>query len=261
VTAEEETGRLEGASGGGALAYARLPGAGPAVVFLGGFRSDMQGSKALALRDWCAARGREFLRFDYAGHGASDGDFEAGSIGAWAADAALVLERLVRAPGAVLVGSSMGGWIALLLALRQPARVRGLLGIAAAPDFTEALMWPAFSEAQRAELMARGVLHLPSQYGPPTPITRTLIEDGRRQLVMAGGAPVPLAVPVRLLQGMADPDVPWRHALRLMEALAGTDAQLTLVKDGDHRLSRPQDLALLTRVLEALLQDLPAEAG
>jgi pimeloyl-ACP methyl ester carboxylesterase len=255
----EEAGRLPRPAGGGALAYARLPGAGPAVVFLTGFRSDMEGSKALALRDFCAARGQEFLRFDYSGHGASDGVFEEGCIGDWAADAVIALDHLTRAQEVVLVGSSMGGWIALLLALRRPARVRGLVGIAPAPDFTETLMWPAFTEAQRGQLLREGVLHLPSQYGEPTPITRRLIEDGRNHLLLGG--PIPLQIPVRVLQGMEDPDVPWRHALRLTEALASGDVQLALIKDGDHRLSRPAELALLARTLEALLQDLSAPAA
>lgn len=241
----EETGRLDGR-----LAYARLPGRGPGVVFLGGFRSDMQGSKALALRDHCAARGQAFLRFDYSGHGASAGRFEDGTIGQWAADAATVLDRLTDGPQ-ILVGSSMGGWIALLLARAQPTRVAGFIGIAPAPDFTEALMWPAFTEAQRATILREGVLHLNSAYGEPTPITRALIEDGARQGVLA--APIPLPAPVRILQGMADPDVPWRHAIRLMETLDCTDARLTLVKDGDHRLSRPQDLRLLAQTLDQLL--------
>ena len=236
---------------GVALAWAALPGTGPTIVFLGGFRSDMEGSKAIHLRDHCAARGRAFLRLDYSGHGISGGDFEAGTIGAWAKDAALVIEA--QAPGpVVLVGSSMGGWIALLLARRWgEARVRALLGIAAAPDFTEALMPDGFTEAEQAALIRDGVLRRPSEYGDPIPITLRLLTEGRNHLLLSG--PIPYAGPVRLLQGMADPDVPWRHALRIMEALPGPDAELTLIKDGDHRLSRPQDLALLTRTLEAVI--------
>jgi len=232
------------------LAFAALPGTGPTVVFLGGFHSDMEGSKALHLRDHCAARGRAFLRLDYSGHGSSGGVFEEGTIGAWAGDAALVIEA--RAPGpVVLVGSSMGGWIALLLARRWgEARVRGLIGIAAAPDFTELLIRPALTAEHRATLARDGVLREPSEYGDPIPITQRLLADGAENLVLPG--PIPYAGPVRLLQGMADPDVPWGHALRIMEALPGPDAELTLIKDGDHRLSRPQDLALLVRVLEAL---------
>jgi len=241
----EETGRLDGR-----LAYARLPGLGPGVVFLPGFRSDMQGSKALALRDHCAAQGRALLRFDYSGHGESAGRFEDGTIGAWAADAIDAFDALTSGPQ-VLIGSSMGGWIALLLARARPERVAGLIGIAPAPDFTQALMWPAFSEAQRQTIMQAGVLHLPSEYGEPTPVTRALIEDGKRHAML--DAPIPLTCPVRILQGMQDPDVPWRHALRLVEALQGNDVRLHLVKDGDHRLSRPEDLRLLEETLESLL--------
>ena len=250
----EETGRLEGR-----LAWARLPGRGPGVVFLPGFRSDMQGSKALALRAHRAARGRAFLRFDYSGHGESAGRFEDGTIGQWAADAVAVLDALTEGPQ-VLVGSSMGGWIALLVARARAARFAGLVGIAPAPDFTEALMWPAFDAATRAALLRDGVIHLPSQYGDPTPVTRALIEDGARQSVLGG--PIPLRCPVRILQGMRDPDVPWRHALRLVEALEGEDVRLHLIKDGDHRLSREQDLELLSQTLDALLGDnLPAHPG
>jgi pimeloyl-ACP methyl ester carboxylesterase len=241
----EETGRLDDR-----LAYARLAGRGPGVVFLGGFRSDMQGAKALALRGHCAARGQAFLRFDYSGHGASAGRFEDGTVGQWAADARAVLDALTEGPQ-ILVGSSMGGWIALLLGRARPGRVAGFLGIAPAPDFTEALMWPAFTNDQRDTIIRDGVLHLDSAYGAPTPITRALIEDGARQGVL--GAPVRVHGPVRILQGMADPDVPWRHAVRLMEALEGPDARLILVKDGDHRLSRPEDLRLLTQTLDQML--------
>lgn len=243
---KEESGRL-----GDRLAYAKLAGAQPGVVFLPGFRSDMQGSKALALREHCAATGRALLRFDYSGHGASEGRFEDGTIGQWAADAIAALDALTEGPQ-VLVGSSMGGWIALLMARARPARVAGLIGIAPAPDFTETLMWPAFTEAQRAEIMQRGVLHLPSEYGDPTPITRALIEDGKRQNVL--GAPIPIGGPVRILQGMRDPDVPWRHALRVVDAIAGDDVRLHLIKDGDHRLSRPEDLRLLTQTLDQMLE-------
>ncbi|WP_426957277.1 alpha/beta hydrolase [Muricoccus radiodurans] len=232
------------------LAWAALPGTGPAVVFLGGFRSDMEGTKAIHLRDACAARGRAFLRLDYSGHGASGGDFEDGTIGAWAEDAALVIGACAPGP-VVLVGSSMGGWIALLLTRRWgETRVRGLIGLAAAPDFTEALIPAELTEADRATLARDGVLRRPSAYGEPIPITARLLEEGRDQLLL--GAPISFAGPVRLLQGMADPDVPWQHALRIVSALAGADVQLTLIKDGDHRLSRPEDLALLTRTLDAL---------
>lgn len=244
----EETGTIPAADGT-PLAYRRQAGAGPGVVFLGGFHSDMTGSKAEYLAGWCAARGRGFLRFDYAGHGSSGGRFEDGTIGRWAADAETALTRLAEGPQ-VLVGSSMGGWIALLLALRHPARVAGLVGIAAAPDFTEELMWAQMPPEVRAEIAERGAWHRPSEYGPPYPITRALIEDGRRNLLLGG--PIRLGCPVRLLQGQADPDVPWQHALRLAEQVEGPDVEVTLVKNGDHRLSTPSDLALLGRTLGAL---------
>jgi pimeloyl-ACP methyl ester carboxylesterase len=241
----EITGRLDGR-----LAYAKLRGSGPGIVFLPGFRSDMQGAKALALRDHCAARGQAMLRLDYSGHGESAGRFEDGTIGQWAADAIAIFDALAEGPQ-ILVGSSMGGWIALLLARARPDRIAGLIGLASAPDFTAKLMWPAFTDAQRDAIIDHGVLHLPSQYGEPTPITRALIEDGRRHAVL--DAPIPLACPVRILQGMRDPDVPWRHALALVEAIQGDDVRLHLIKDGDHRLSRPEDLRLLAETLDSLL--------
>jgi pimeloyl-ACP methyl ester carboxylesterase len=244
----EERGRIAAADGT-ELAYARRAGAGPVVVFLPGFRSDMEGTKALALDAWAARNGRAMLRFDYAGHGASGGWFEDGTIGRWADDAATAFDRLSEGP-AVLVGSSMGGWIALLLALRRPERVAGLVGIAAAPDFTETLIWPELSFEQRAALMTEGRILLPSEYGDPTPVTRALIEDGRRHLLL--DAPIGLHCPVRLLHGQRDPDVPWQVSLLLAERIAGDDVRLHLVKDGDHRLSRPSDLALLETVVAEL---------
>jgi pimeloyl-ACP methyl ester carboxylesterase len=241
---QEETGHL------GHLAYRRLRGRGPGVVFLGGFNSDMTGSKAGYLAEWCAARGSAFLRFDYSGHGASGGRFEEGTIGRWLADSLAVFDALTEGPQ-ILVGSSMGGWLALLLALRRQARVAGLLGIAPAPDFTEELMWAEFPEEVRQTILRDGVWHRPSEYGAPYPITRALIEDGRNHLLLRG--PIALEMPVRILQGQRDDAVPWRHALRIAEALTGTDVQVTLVKGGDHRLSTPADLSLLGQTLAALL--------
>ncbi len=246
----EQTGRLDRGDGVG-LAWAKLPGRDPTLVFLPGFRSDMTGSKALALRDWCAAEGRAMLRLDYSGHGASDGAFADGTIGAWADDACRVIAALTTGP-LVLVGSSMGGWIALLAALAMPQRVAALVGIAAAPDFTEALIWAALPPPQRVLLLREGVLFLPSQYGEPTPITRALIEDGRRHLLLTGGE-IPLECPVRLLHGQLDPDVPWETAPRLAAKLRGADVQVTLVKDAEHRLSRPQDILLLIRTVAAVM--------
>lgn len=232
------------------LAYDRIPGNGTGIVFLGGFNSDMTGSKAEFLAGWCAARGTPFLRFDYSGHGASEGRFVDGTIGRWADDAAAVIAAQAEGPQ-ILVGSSMGGWIALLLAARGRVAPRGLVGIAPAPDFTEDLMWADFTPDQRTTIERDGVWHRPSDYGDPYPITRALIEDGRNHLLLR--APLPIAAPVRILQGQRDPDVPWRHALRIAEALTTDDVRIHLVKDGDHRLSRPQDLALLAETLAPLL--------
>jgi pimeloyl-ACP methyl ester carboxylesterase len=237
--------------GGRRLAYARTPGTGPGVMFLGGFRSDMTGTKAMFLEDWARARERAFLRFDYGGHGASSGDFEAGSIGAWAADAAAALDALTEGPQ-ILVGSSMGGWIALLLALRRPGRIAGIVGVAAAPDFTEDSMWAGMDAAQRARLLAEGRLETPSEYSPePYVITRRLIEDGRDQLVLR--APLKLACPLRLLHGTADADVDVSVALRLLAHAEAPDLRLTLVKGADHRFSAAANLALIAATIEDLV--------
>ena len=187
------------------LSWASLPGSTPTVVFLPGFRSDMNGSKALDLAEFCADRGQAMLRLDYSGHGESGGRFEDGTIGRWTADALAVIDQTVG--DIVLVGSSMGGWIALLTALARPGRVVGLLGIAAAPDFTERLMWQAMAPAERIALQRDGVLPVPSQYGDAYPITLQLIEEGREHLLL--DAPIGLNCPVRLLHGQQDPDVPW----------------------------------------------------
>jgi pimeloyl-ACP methyl ester carboxylesterase len=219
-------------------------------VWLSGYRSDMSGSKALALDAFAADHGHGCIRFDYSGHGLSGGKFTNGTISRWLDEALAVLDH-VKPKRIVLVGSSMGGWIALLLALRQRERVAGLIGIAAAPDFTTRIEAALPPEA-RAAMAREGVWHRPSAYGDPYPITRALIEDGRRHLLLQAG--VPLGIPVRLLQGQRDPDVPWEHALRIAEAIEGPDVQVVLVKDGDHRLSRPQDLRLLRRVLGAMLE-------
>ena len=238
---------------GVALAWVRTPGRGPTTVFLPGFRSDMTGTKAMLAEAFCAEHGIACLRLDYSGHGASGGAFADGTIGRWTDDVLVLIDQLTEGP-LVLVGSSMGGWIALLAALARPERVAGLIGIAAAPDFTEELMWQAMMPDERARLQRDGVLHLPSQYGDPTPVTAALIADGRTRLLL--DRPIPLRCPVRLLHGQRDPDVPWQTALRLAERLQSDDVQATLIKDGDHRLSRPSDLALLRRALgELLLQD------
>jgi pimeloyl-ACP methyl ester carboxylesterase len=239
-------------SDGRTIAYhrteaAREGSARPGVVFLGGFGSDMTGSKATALEDWAVASGRAFLRFDYTGHGASSGRFEDGCIGDWLRDAADVLARLTEGPQ-VLVGSSMGGWIALLLARAHPERVAGLVGVAAAPDFTEALIWQGLSEAERETLLRDGRLLQPNRYAPePRVITRRLVEDGRDHLVLS--APLALPFPVALLHGTADADVPVALGLRLLDHLSAPRATLTLVRGGDHRLSEPDDLALLAQTV------------
>jgi hypothetical protein len=234
------------------LAWRRVAGAGPTVVWLGGFRSDMAGTKAQALADWAQARGRAYVRFDYFGHGESSGAFERGAITRWREDALAVLAELV-AGEAVLVGSSMGGWLACLTAMAAPGRVRAMVLVAPAPDFTEKLMAPEIPPQGRADLAANGVWYRPSLYGEPYPITRTLLEDGARWSILPG--PVPIEVPVRILQGGADPDVPWTHALELAQALNGEDVVFTLVKDGDHRLSRPQDIARLIAAVEEVVGD------
>jgi pimeloyl-ACP methyl ester carboxylesterase len=232
------------------LAYHRLRGHGPTVLFCGGYTSDMTGTKALALERWCRARGRACVRFDYSGHGRSDGRFADGTIGAWTDDALAIVDR-VAPPGPLLVvGSSMGGWIMLLTALARPERVRALLGIAAAPDFTEDLLLPGASEAQRRDLARQGFWLQPSAYDAPYPVTAALLEDGRRHLLLH--APIAIGCPVHLLHGQRDPDVPWQTALRLAERLQSEDVTIELIKAGDHRLSSKADLARITAALERL---------
>jgi len=249
----EERGRLDRGDGV-ELAWIKAAGRGPTVVFLPGFRSDMAGEKATYLAAFCAARGTALLRFDYSGHGSSDGRFDEGSIGRWAEDTLTVIDRQTEGK-LLLVGSSMGGWIALLVAVRRPERLAGLLGIAAAPDFTETLMWQAMTQAEQARLMSEGSLTVETVPDPPLIITRHLIEEGRKHLLL--GAPIPISCPVRLLHGQQDQDVPWETSLRTAERIAGADVRLTLIKDGGHRLSRPQDL----RLLSSTLADLLAENG
>lgn len=236
---------------GPALAYRHAAGEGPTVVFLPGFKSDMEGSKALALHAHCRMTGQALLRLDYSGHGASQGQFEEGGIGQWKADALAIIDAVTQGP-LILVGSSMGGWIALLAALARPERVKALIGIAAAPDFTEDLMWRSYSDDIRREIMETGVYMEPSDYGEPLPITRRLIEDGRRHLLLE--RPIALTCPVHLIQGMRDPDVPWGTAMRILEKLQSDDVELTLVKAGDHRLSEPHDLARLTAALDRMTE-------
>jgi len=237
--------------GGATIAYHRLPGSAPGVVFLGGFRSDMTGTKALFLADFCGRRGQAFVRFDYFGHGASSGDATLGTMGDWTEDAIAVLDSLTEGPQ-ILVGSSMGGWIMLLVALARIERVHALIGIAAAPDFTEDLILPHLTAPQRRELRESGAVTLPSEYDPGGYTYRLeFFEDGRRRLVMRG--PIALGCPVRLLHGMRDEAVPWQTSLVLAERLESRDVIVTLMKDGDHRLSSEADLARLGRTLDELV--------
>jgi pimeloyl-ACP methyl ester carboxylesterase len=242
---------------GARIAYRRVPPPAPdrrpGIVFLSGFASDMTGTKGAALEAWAQARARTMLRFDYSGHGQSSGAFRNGTIGRWTGDALAALDRLTQGPQ-ILVGSSMGGWIMLLVALARPDRIAGLVGIAAAPDFTEDLMWAQMQEPTRARLMTEGVILQPSQYqDAPMEISRALIEDGRRHLLLRG--PIDIHCPVRLFHGLADPDVPWSTSTRLAEHLTGADVTVTLIKDGDHRQSREGDLRRIFAAVEELSRE------
>ena len=241
-------------SEGPALAYALEPGTGPLVVWLGGFKSDMAGTKAEALAAWARARDRAFLRFDYSGHGQSEGDFIDFRISQARQDVLDILAAVAPRKDLLLIGSSMGGWMTLLAALALKERVKAMLLIAPAPDFTAKLMEPAFDDAARRDLRETGVWMRPSLYEEAYPITQAFLDDGRRWSVL--DAAVPFDGPVRILQGQLDPDVPWRHALLTAEKITSPDVQIRLIKDGDHRLSRPQDIALLLRELEALLAEI-----
>jgi len=235
------------------IAVRARAGAGPGLFWLGGFNSDMKGTKAQALDSWAAERGRACLRFDYSGHGESGGKFVDGTIGRWLEDSVAVFTQFCRGPQ-VVVGSSMGGWMALLLAREiakraMDASLAGLVLIAPAPYFTEELMWKGFSPEIRREIEHKGVWLRPSEYGEPYPITRDLIEDGRNHLLL--GRAIEIGCPVHILQGAQDPDVPWQHALALAHRLPAEDVVLTMIQDGDHRLSRPQDIA---RILAAVAE-------
>ena len=236
------------------LAYVATPGEGPGIVFLGGFKSDMTGTKAVHLEGWAKRRGRAFLRLDYSGHGASDGTFEEGTIPAWRDDAIAVIDAATEGPQ-ILVGSSMGGWIALLIARDRPDRVAGLVTIAAAPDFTEDGYWAGFDDAQRRSVMEEGRVAVPSDYGDSYVVTRALIETGRDVLVLR--APLRLGVPVRLLHGTADADVPMAWGTRLLDHMEAEDATLTFAKGTDHRFSELRDLAMI----EAATADVLSRVG
>jgi pimeloyl-ACP methyl ester carboxylesterase len=232
------------------LAFERQGGATPAFVWLGGFKSDMAGTKAQALADWAHQRGQAFLRFDYSGHGQSGGAFEDGTISAWLEDALAAIDTLTEGP-LVLVGSSMGGWLALLAARARPERVKGMLLIAPAADFTERLLWAKLSPKEQRQILAFGRLEQPSQYAPePNVITRNLIEDGRKHLIM--DAPIRFDGPVSMLQGQRDEDVPRDHALEVLDLITSDNKSISLRGGGDHRLSRPEDIAKLIEIAEML---------
>jgi pimeloyl-ACP methyl ester carboxylesterase len=236
------------------IAVRARAGSAPGLFWLSGFNSDMQGTKALALDAWATEQGRACVRFDYSGHGASGGDLAEGTIGRWLEESLAVFSAFCEGPQ-VVIGSSMGGWMALLLA-REIARLgansrtslAGLVLIAPAPDFTEELMWKSFSPEVRAEIESNGVWLRPSQYGEPYPITRALIEEGRNHLLLGGA--IDVGCPVRILQGAKDPDVPWQHAFALAHRLPAEDVVLTMIQDGDHRLSRPQDIARIIAAVQ-----------
>jgi pimeloyl-ACP methyl ester carboxylesterase len=241
-------------SGARRIAVRARAGGQPGLFWLGGFNSDMKGTKALALDEWAATHGRACVRFDYSGHGESDGAFVDGTIGRWLEESVAVFDRFCSGPQ-VAIGSSMGGWMALLLARElarrstKQASLAGLVLIAPAPDFTEELMWKGYSPEIRDEILTKGVWLRPSQYGDPYPITRALIEEGRNHLLL--GSAIEVGCPVRILQGAQDPDVPWRHAFALAQRLPAEDVVLTMIQDGDHRLSRPQDIA---RIIAAVAE-------
>ncbi len=241
---------------GSTLAYDRVPATGTAkagVVFLHGLMSDRGGTKAAVLSEHCRAKGYGFVRFDMFGHGASSGRFEDGTISRWTDDAVAVLDHLTTGPQ-ILIGSSMGGWVMLRTALARSNRIAGLIGLAAGPDFTEDLMWADFTDAERATLQNKGVVNVQSDYDPrPYPISRGLIEDGRQNLVLRG--PIAIDCPVRLLHGQNDTGVPWETSLKIAEKISGPDVEVLLIKDGDHRLSRPQDLKRLCAVLDDMMAE------
>ena len=238
------------------IAVRARSGSAPGLLWLGGFKSDMKGTKAQALDEWAAENGRACVRFDYSGHGESGGAFADGTIGQWLEESLAVFDASCEGPQ-IVIGSSMGGWMALLLAralakrtIASRATLAGLVLIAPAPDFTEELMWKNFSQDIRDEVMTKGVWHRPSDYGDPYPITRDLIEEGRNHLLL--GSAVNVGCPVRILQGAQDADVPWQHAFALTHCLPSDDVVLTLIQDGDHRLSRPQDIARMLAAVSEL---------
>lgn len=249
-----QSGGILARDNGATIAYRRALGKNPGIVFIHGLRSDMNGNKALALEAHCRETGRAFLCFDLTGHGKSSGAFEAGTIGAWASDVVAVLDDLTEGPQ-ILVGSSLGGWLMLLAALARPGRVAGLMGLAAAPDFTEDLIYAGLEDAQKTELAEQGRVLIDDCYGAqPYAISRGLIEEGRDHLVLRG--PIDIAAPTLLIQGQRDEDVPWQTALTLAEKLISDKVRVVLHKSGNHRLSEPEDLQLILTNLQYLIYTL-----
>jgi pimeloyl-ACP methyl ester carboxylesterase len=236
---------------GSSIAYIRSVGTDnyPGVIFCGGFFSDMRGTKAMWLERFCRSNGQTYLRFDYFGHGVSSGRFEEGTIGRWTEDTVAILDCATNGPQ-ILVGSSMGGWIATLAALARPQKIVGLITIASAVDFTEDVLWAGLALEARKHLESAGLIHLPSSDGLSYPITSRLIKEGRSHLLLQ--RPIPLTCPVRLIHGMVDTSIPWKQSLRLAEALTSSDVRLILVKDGDHRLVRDSDLAIIGTAVSEL---------
>ena len=228
------------------IAYNKLEGDQPGLIFMSGFMSDMNGSKALALEQHCQERGLAFLRFDYMGHGNSSGNFADGTIGLWAQNALTAFDELTEGPQ-IIVGSSMGGWMMILTAVSRPERVVGLVGIAAAPDFTEDLLPKQLTEIQLSKIQEDGFVVIPSEYEMPYTITKKLLDDGTQHLVLRNE--IPLDCPVRLLHGLQDTSVPWKTALKIQNMVRSKDVEVTLIKNGDHRLSREEDLEKLKKTI------------
>lgn len=242
---------IDNAYGRRKLALSKQSGDRPPILFLPGFASHMSGTKANWLADFCAAENYGYVRFDYSGHGNSTGEFEAGTFGLWLDDALNVLDRLVDAP-AILVGSSMGGWLMLHLARLRPKRVCGLVGIASAPDFLSRV--PARLDAeQQTQLRRHGIVHLPSEYGEPLPITQKMLDDGANWLVL--GKPIDVYAPCHLIHGQDDPDVPWTLSVELAAKIVSPHVTVELIKDGDHRLARPSDLERIGLAIRRMAQE------
>jgi pimeloyl-ACP methyl ester carboxylesterase len=231
---------------GTSIAYNKLEGNSPGLIFMSGFMSDMNGSKALALEQHCQERGLAFLRFDYMGHGNSSGNFADGTIGLWAENALTAFDELTEGPQ-IIIGSSMGGWMMILTAVSRPERVAGLVGIAAAPDFTEDLLPKQLTKIQLSKIQEDGFVVIPSEYETPYTITKTLLDDGTQHLVLRNE--IPLDCPIRLLHGLEDTSVPWETALKIQNMVRSNDVEVTLIKNGDHRLSREEDLEKLKKTV------------